>query len=212
MKKNNYFILLSTALFFFSSFTIPPKFDEIIIFYDDFSDNRHNWALETDLSKGFIRNGTYELSSLGKKSDIRVQHLELIDESRDFEIEASLRIVGDSPYSNAIIWGSSSFEGQYEEGFSFGFNSQQQFIALETKASIAHDFFHWQNYPRIHKSEFNKILVKKERNKYHFYINDVLVKTATVRIFEGKNLGFHAANGATIQVDYLKISVFMQRA
>jgi hypothetical protein len=212
MKKINKFILLSITLFSIFSFTNISEFEKIIIFYDDFEDNRNNWLLDTEFSKGNINNSIYELSSLGQRSDIRVQNIDLINEVRDFEIEASIKIIGESKFSNSIIWGTPSMGGQYEEGLSFGINSQQRFIGLKTEDWLAHDLFGWQDNLVIKQNAFNKLLVKKELGKYHFYINNILVKTLQAEAFRGQNFGFHAANGATIQIDYLKISVFLPRA
>jgi len=212
MKKINQFILLSITLFSLFGFTNISEFDKTVIFYDGFDDNRHRWLLDTEFANGNINNGIYELTSLGRRSDIRVQHLDLINEVRDFEIEASIKIIGNSQFSNSIIWGSSSIGGKYKEGLSFGINSQQKFIAMKTEDWVAHDFFTWQPTPIIKENAFNKLVVKKRTDKYHFYINGTLVKTLSTSIFNGQNFGFHAANGATIQIDYLKVSVFLPRA
>ena len=212
MKKTNKFILLSITLFSLFSFTNALKFEKTIIFCDSFQDNRHNWLLDSEFSTGNISNGIYQLVSLGERSDIRVQHLGLMNGIHDFEIEVSIRIIGESEFCNSIIWGTTSIGGQYEEGLSFGINSHQKFIALETKDWVAHDFFGWEKDNGIKKHGFNKLLVRKKLDQYHFYINDRLVKTSSTKTFQGQNFGFHVANGATIQVDYLKVSTFLPRA
>ena len=212
MKKLSNLILLSIILFSLFSFTNVSNWEKTTIFYDDFEDNRHDWLLDSEFSKGTIRNGIYTLSSLGERSDIRVQNLDLINETRDFEIEASIKIIGESKFCNSIIWGTPSIGGQYEEGLSFGINSHQKFIALETKDWVAHDFFPWQENSIIKSNAFNKLLVRKRADEYLFYINDILVRNLSTDAFQGQNFGFHAANGATIQIDYLKVSVFLPRA
>ena len=212
MKTTKKIILLSITLFSIFSFNNVSEFDKTIIFYDDFNDNRYNWLLDTEFSKGSIDNSIYELTSLGNRSDIRVQNVDLINENRDFEVEASIRIVGESAYSNSIVWGSSSVGGHYKKGLSFGFNSHQKFIALQTKDWVAHDFFSWRKDSAIKRNEFNKLLVRKQSDHYHFYINNVLVETLSTKVFNGRNFGFHVANEATIQIDYFKVSIFLPRA
>lgn len=212
MRKINNLITLCITLFSIFSFTTISEFEKTIVFYDDFDDNRNDWILDTDFSKGDINNGIYELASLGERSDIRVQNLDLIKETYDFEIEANIKIIGESKFCNSIIWGTPSVGGEYEEGLSFGINSYQKFIALETKDWVAHDFFDWQDDSVIKENAFNKLLVRKNQQEYHFYINDNLVKVLSTEAFQGHNFGFHAANGATIQIDYLQVSVFLPRA
>ena len=215
MKSHANLIILSLAIILLSSFTVPVNVttysDLIIVFEDNFDDNSKNWVLGTQYSEGTIQDGYFELSSMGERSDIRIQSLDIVNESYDFEVESSIRILGDSDFCNSIIWGSPSVGGHYERGLSFGFNSNKEFIALNTQDWIAEDLTNWEITEIIQPNDFNKVLLKKIGNEYRFYINDILVKTLPFVEFEGYNFGFHAANGATIQVDYFKVSVYAPR-
>jgi hypothetical protein len=203
---------LLAAFILQTSFTTTINYDKIIVFEDHFDDNSKDWQLNTAYSQGLIHDGYFELASLGERSDIRMQSLEVVKDGYDFEIEAAIQILDDSDFCNAIVWGTSSTDGDFEKGQSFGINSRKEFIALDTREWVAHDLINWENSELIVPATYNKILLKKEGKNYHFFINEELVKSLPIQSFDGNNFGFHAANGATIRVDYFKVSIFVATA
>lgn len=204
--------LLLTFFILQTSFTTTILYDKIVVFEDHFDDNSKNWQLNTGYAQGFIHDGYYELTSLGERSDIRMQTLEMVKEGYDFEIEAAIQILDDSEFCNAIVWGTSSTDGAFEKGQSFGINTRKEFIALDTREWVAHDLMNWENSELIIPATYNKIVLIKKGKKYHFFINEKLVKILPIQSFDGNNFGFHAANGATIRVDYFKVSIFVTAA
>jgi hypothetical protein len=95
---------------------------------------------------------------------------------------------------------------------SFGFNSKKEFIALNTVDWVARDITHWEFTDFIQPDDYNIIKLRKKGEKYYFYINNQLVKELQPRDFIGQNFGFHAANSATIHVDYFKVSIYVPLA
>ncbi len=208
------FIKLSLLLLVFIGGTAHTtiSYEQFVVFEDNFDDNHNNWVLTTHYSSGTIKNGHMELSSSGDHSDIRMQNLETVNDENDFEIEASIKIKGASTFCNALVWGTSSIGGYFEEGYSFGFNSEQRFIALDVKNWIAEDIIDWEYSDVLATDDFNKIVIRKKGDLHLFYINDIQVKALPAKSFDGQNFGFHVANGATIQVDYFKVSIFIPRS
>ncbi len=204
--------VLLTIFLLQTSFTTTIQYDKVVVFEDHFNDNSKNWQLDTEYSEGTIHNGYYELTSFGQRSDIRIQPLKVVKEGYDFEVEATIQILNDSDFSNAIVWGTSSTDGDFEKGQSFGINTRKEFIALDTREWVAHDLTNWEISELIIPSNYNKIVLRKKGNNYHFFINEVLVKTLPAQSFDGNNFGFHAANNATIRVDYFKVSIFVPMA
>jgi len=182
---------------------------EIVVFYDDFKNNDNNWVLDTRYSTGSIQDGYFKLISGGERSDIRIQTLDRVKEVNDFKVEAKIKIIGDSPYSNAIVWGTNTVGGHFEEGLSFGINSNQEFIVLNTQNWVAESVIKWELSDKILADDYNIIQLRKKGDEYHFYINNQLVKTLPSELFIGQNFGFHAANDATIHVDYFKVSIYV---
>lgn len=218
MKSKVFILLFTTLSLFAQSFVWFNANDDhqyyecVTVFEDHFDDNRHFWKLDTRYSEATIQNGVMELVSLGERSDIRVQSLERFLGQHDYEIETSIKIIGESSYSNSIVWGTTSTGGYYEQGLSFGFDSQQRFITLETRDWAAYDLTSWTQSSAIQQGEFNKITIRKKGHEHLFFINDVLLVKTVAQPLLGANFGIHVANGATIQVDYLKAKVYLPRA
>lgn len=188
------------------------SYERFVVFEDNFDNNQNKWILTTHYSTASIENGHMQLVSNGDHSDIRMQNLDMVNDENDFEIEASIKIIGTSTFCNALVWGTSSIAGYFEEGFSFGFNSEQRFIALDVKDWIAEDIIDWEYSDVLATNDFNKIVIRKKGDLHLFYINDLLVKALPAKSFQGQNFGFHVANGATIQIDHFKVSIFIPRS
>ncbi len=205
-------LIYSSVLIVHTGFVTQVSLDEVVIFQDDFDDTSKHWVMDTRYANGVIENGYYELTSNGERSDIRMQQLDIVREENDFKVEARIKIIGDSPFSNAIVWGTWAVGGGFEEGYSFGFNSRGEYIILSTEDWVANDITNWEAASVIAPNDYNTLLLYKKGGQHLFYINGKLVKTLPSEEFIGQNFGFHAANGSTIQVDYFKVSIFVPRA
>ncbi|MCK5145220.1 caspase family protein [bacterium] len=218
MKTN--FQLLVYALIFLVSTCVSgqnvwdPKIYEAIpvnykktIFYDAFNDNRNNWeAGDGQYRYGRVENGYY-LWGNGGSINCGSKRAMSIGSNVDFEIEAMVKIVkAKIKYTCGIIWGCSQiplgFQGQY---FHMTFNRESKlFIGRWDDGSRKKYYSKKQKEIKI--DEYNKLTVRKYKDKYYFFINEVFVKSIKFQSWFGQDVGFLGSINSVMHADYLRIS------
>jgi hypothetical protein len=175
------------------------------IFIDNFSNNKNKWptGLSADSCyNGKIVNGAFELTSTCKDSYPWYYIPRTIDILRDFEIEANILYVkGENDNAISLIWGKD--DNGYR--FNFGITGNGQYKICRYNGSWF-NLKDWTASDLIHKSDYNKLTVRKIDTNYYFFLNEKLVHTCDLYAFFGNQIGFQDNKNTTIRVDYLKVS------
>lgn len=181
------------------------EYNKNTIFYEDFTDNQKLWfSRQTDNKSAEIKNGRYRIETLTNKNSETVNNIVNFDNSKDFEIETKIRFAGGTEKSaQAFLWGISN--SPYED-YGFLFLQSGHFEITNYKDKTYHKFKDWTLLNNYHKSQFNKITIRKFANQYYFFFNEELVYQMPFIKFTGNKIGFEVGKKSSIEVDYLKVS------
>jgi Caspase domain len=174
------------------------------VLQDDFSKFSNYWLLgieENSWSEN-IEDGHLVFESLTNKPKEDLIPV-IIDQSRSFEIEASIRFV----------------EGQMDKGYGLQWgkaaNPMKQYDFLLTGAGHFtidrytgefKDYVPFTISPKVNRYAFNKLTVRKVAEKYYFFLNEDLIHTMPFEPFFGNLVGFQVAENSTIRVDNIDIA------
>lgn len=177
------------------------------IFNEDFDNNVNDWINTTKAGEysGSVKNGFYHWQSLNTSTRTTwCSSIPEIDQSRDFQIEAQIKIVKYNASGDAhkLIWG----KDVNGNNFGLGFNGDGEIRGSKYIDGSYVGFIDWKKLESFNKYGYNKLLVKKLGDYYYFYFNDKFVKSVPFEPFYGNQTGFSVAPGSTMNVDYLKIS------
>lgn len=190
-----------------SNYYVP---DENIdhLFYDDFLTNKNNWKIVIDehsfreIENGVIKSWSFFTNdSRYWRSAFSLKKID-IDESKNFEIEASIRCIqyGVSPVS--LIWGRNS---ETLKTFYFGFNSDGSVQILKYENDQFHVFYNKKcNF--FNPNSFNRLTVRKSYGWLYFFINSNLIFKMPYLNLPGHEIGFQSPSNTTIEVDFIRIS------
>ena len=172
------------------------------IFVDDFRDNRYEWYQNDNNDNRFvIENGIYHCQSKDQ-SYWTTQKMIDIDETRNFEIETRIEIKNegvDNAFTANIHWGFKDTQNSYF----FAFTEDLAYWIVE---KTNNRFDRWKDGENQYIVEgFNKLTVRKYRDKYYFFINENLAYSRDYASFKGNNISFWIAPYSTMHVDYLFI-------
>lgn len=217
MKKSNIFailILLSVQVFSQSNYNDYSISSKAKLFYDDFNNNDNKWiAVSNDKKQYKIDSGYYSVQSKNKYGKI-VRRTISIDNSKDFEIEAKMKILKDDNINDAHLlhWGGTS-----GKQFEFGFNLNGKYIIGKYDASLSKgdkfiSYVNWPHSPDIVKNDFNKLTIRKVKNYYYFFINEKLVHKMPFVDFFGNKMGVKCSSNSILQVDYMYVSYLEKNA
>ncbi len=171
------------------------------VFFDDFNDNHNNWWKGSSTKIAKVQNGYYLFESLDDISGWAANNI-FIDETRDFEIETKIKMVkGPDSESQMLIWGRNKKGNSYRFYFSGKGNFQ-----ISDYTDKYHPFLDWTRAKRLQKNEYNKLTVRKAKNTYTFFINEVLVHQMPYKKLYGKGIGFSVGGRCAIHIDFLRVS------
>jgi hypothetical protein len=175
-----------------------------VVLKDDFSKFSNYWLLgiEENSWSESIEDGRLIFQSLTDKAKEDLLPV-LIDQNRNFEIEASIRFV----------------EGMMDKGYGLQWgkavNPLKQFDFLLTGAGHFtidkytgefKDYVPFTLSDKVNRYAFNKLTIRKVAGNYYFFLNEKLVHSMPFEPFFGNLLGFQVGENSTIQVDDLDIS------
>jgi hypothetical protein len=165
---------------------------------EDFLDNRHGWNLgaDTEVSSA-IENGTFVFETLDEVAYFSPLSGVVIDQDRDFELEASIKLVSGNR-STMLLWAGSS--GTDLNFFGFAQDSVAFVGNWLTGVSITKELAFFD------PSAYNKLTVRKLGDWYHFYLNEQYFDVMAVEPFNGNLLGFYVGARSKMMVDYLYVN------
>lgn len=181
------------------------RYNKTTFYYDDFSDNQKSWTTGRTESKfKEIKNGKYYLEALTETNSQTANNVVDLDNSKDFEIEALIKVTGgDDSRGQALLWGISS--NPYED-YGYLFTQNGQFEITNYKNNTYNKYKDWTVLNNYKKSQFNKLTIRKYSNQYYFFFNEELVYQMPFVKFYGNRIGFEVGKKSSIEVDYLKVS------
>ena len=208
--------LLSTlVLFFFISYSgsAQEKYSDFTdrqkekIFLDDFSNNNNGWWTgDNPYALGEVTNGYYILEWRGDLPIWNSYREIKFDLSRDFEIEADIRQVTESTdLLFGLIFNRSS-AGEY----GFVVNRQNASVIFQDKTNEDRRFI--KSGPdnsiliKVERDKFNKFTIRKVKNEFFFFINELFIKSAYASDLNSNIIGFQLWYKQKIMVDNLKVS------
>jgi uncharacterized repeat protein (TIGR01451 family) len=175
-----------------------------VIFQDDFSRFSNYWLLgiEENSWAENIEKGCLVFQSLTDKPKEDLLPV-IIDQKRDFEIEASVRFVeGVMDKAYGIQWGKSvNPVKQYD----FLLSGGGQYTIDKFTGDFT-DYVPFTLSDIVNRYAFNKLTIRKIADKYYFFLNEKFVYSMPFEPFFGNLVGFQVAEKSTIMVDNIAIS------
>ena len=208
MKQFVILLALFAAHFSFaqSDYGDYPAARRTEVFFDDFEDNQNEW-MTGSFSKGNrvaqVENGYYSWNANSKYYGLNASWKSIpINEIKDFEIEAAIKLVKEKRRSEAaaLSWGRSG-----KGSFYLAFKDDEFVVSIWTDRRKPELVTEWTPTPFLQENEYNKLTVRKVGSTYYLFINEELVHTmAKTKRFFGSDIGFESNN--LIHVDYLRVS------
>ena len=181
-----------------------------IIFKDDFSSNKNNWAVSNKSESNLeIRNGKYYFEHKRTSRGWTSSRIVDIDESKDFEIESRiLKIDGIRNNGYGFVFGRKDADNQFVFTISAnGSYSIDQYI--NGKFTAIKDWTK-SSYIKTGNNVYNTLKIKKERGFIKFYVNDRYLTLYTHKPFMGKRFGYVVYQKQKIGIDDLTIKYINQ--
>jgi uncharacterized protein (TIGR02145 family) len=175
-----------------------------IIYYDDFSTDKGLKANNDGYSKGVYNYKYYQLSS---ESNIYLGELPLnkyINQSKDFQIEATMKFVsGRDNNGNGIRWGKSG-----SNYFYFQFSGNGQFSIGKRVNNQWVDLLPWTKSSYVNTLNYNKLTIRKISSRYYFFINENLVHECYFETFYGDENCLYSNINSTVHISNINITYF----
>ncbi|MFY0604601.1 MAG: caspase family protein [Flavobacteriaceae bacterium] len=171
---------------------------------EQFNNNLKKWDTSSDDKIDYkVANGKYYIEHKRTTKGYSTYNDVYVDTNKDFEIETKIdKISGVTNYAYGLMWGKkagNSFRFYISSGGYYkiarNVNSKEQIIKKWTKTS----------YVNTGNGKSNVLKVKKESDKYKFYINGNYVSESDYESFYGEDMGYVVFNRQKIGVDYLRI-------
>lgn len=171
---------------------------------DDFSKFSNYWLLgiEENSWSETIEDGHLVFKSLTDKSKEDLLPA-IIDQKRDFEIEASIRFVeGQMDKGYGLQWGKSVNPIRQ---FDFLLTGGGHFTIDKYDGSFI-DYVPFTVSESVNRYAFNKLTVRKVTDKYYFFLNEKLIHSMPFEPFFGNLIGFQVGDNSTIAIDNIEIA------
>lgn len=190
-----------------SNYNDYSKNDREDLFYENFqsSYNVNDITYDKDgNSYGEYHTGYFELKCT-KSTGIGCtnQIVSTLDQTRDFEIEASIMFKdGLDNNGNGITWGRLDDSNR----FNFSFSGNGQFSVYKRKENIWSEIKGWTISSAINKAGYNKLTIRKVDNNYYFFINEINVCGCPFVPFFGNTMYLFANTNSTVRINSIRVS------
>lgn len=175
-----------------------------VILQDDFSKFSNYWLLgvEENSWSETIEDGHLIFQSLTNKSKEDLLP-SIIDQNRDFEIEASIRFVeGLMDKGYGLQWGKALNPiRQYDFLLTGGGH-----FTIDKYDGTFSDYLPFTISSTVNRYAFNKLTIRKVDDKYYFFLNEKLVHSMPFEPFFGNLIGFQVGDKSTIAIDNISIA------
>lgn len=175
-----------------------------IVLEENFNNNNNPWSnSENEKYKFKVENGQFTINHKQNTSGYTSSIKKYINTLRNFEIETKIKKVGGvSNYPYGIKWG-----GNEKNDFRFYIANSGYYKLVRIVENKEQVIKKWTTTSAINKNigTSNVLKVKKEGNRYSFYINNIYVDKTDFENFHGNEIGFVIYNKQEISVDYLNV-------
>ena len=205
--KNKYSTLLILLTFLITSVSAQQSYSDIsplvktTVFAESFDNNSNNWFIDNLWIKGEVKDGYYKVicKNYQKNSGLSYKSV-AIDETKDFEIEASLKALKGT---GGLVFGMNSKFDHYR--IEIANNTLLIVKNTPSKGKNEQLFSGKLNVSPISGS-FNKITVRKVKDIYYIFLNETFVSKLDKIKPDGDQIGFNVGLNSEISVDYLNVS------
>lgn len=182
------------------------NYDTELIFKDDFNSNTNNWSeLSNEHVNLSFKNGSYNFNHKRVDYGWTTSKSVKIDQTKDFEIETDItKVDGIQNNGYGILWGRKDSDNQFEFFISGDGSYYIEYIE-DGKTQILQS---WTQSNAINKGNGanNRLKIRKENNKYNYYINDTYIMQTDAKPFYGDYLGFVVYYKQNIAYNNLKVN------
>ncbi len=176
-----------------------PESQKQLWFTDRFVDNRSGWTVGKEHGHTLeIKNGNYFLAS-GASAFLVSQDVPL-DESRNFEIEVRMKLTS-GERSALIQWGGSGKDNY----FFYGFTHDQTMLLGKKDRNWPSSLADSKKVSSLSPNDWNVLSIRKQGDKYYFFVNYGFVDIASYSPFEGKSIGFYVGSASILQISQISI-------
>lgn len=186
---------LTLAFLFISFFTFSQN-----VFKEDFNHNNKHWNLKNDyVNKSSISGGMLNWSRSGQKSDVLMQYLNRLDDTKDFSVTIKLKStkIG-SEYG--LLWG-----GKNKSNANYFLIKGKKFRTFKARNGKIESSTDYKINLKISVLE-NILAIEKKGNQIQYKINEVVVMKEPYAGLEGKFFGAILWQNSAITVDYIYAS------
>ena len=175
------------------------------LFLDEFQDNSRGWSVaSTPQASSAVRDGLLALEARADTTHAWWHNTTGVDDSRDFEVEASIRFSrGTALQGQNLVWGRSP-GGEFNQ---FGFTGAGAYGIIVTSGGTFRRVVPWTTSDLVRRDEFNTLTVRKVGDTDYFFVNGTLVHLGPHLPLFGGQVGFLVGKQSSIEVDYLRVSL-----
>lgn len=204
------YLLIFVSLFIVHAYNIAAQqsYSDILpsgktaIFKESFDSNNNKWVLDNLWLKGNVVNGYYDIvcKNYQKSTGLSYKSI-LIDQKKDYEIEASVNTLKGS---GGLAFGITSKYEHYRIDISY--NNTLVILKNTPSKGMNKKLFSGYVNSSIKAGSFNKITIRKLKDIFYIFLNEVLIGRFNKIKPEGDQIGFNVGLNSEISVDYLNIS------
>jgi hypothetical protein len=211
MKYFTVIIVLAVCMFFQANgqsyYSDYSSTDKQTILNENFNDNANDWCVGVKVegkAQGAISGGNFMWQSLVTGTNPTCHINVPIDESRDFEIETSLKFVsGEDNNGIGIYWGGNDYSKNYYYRFAISGNG---FYIISKYDGAWSQYKEWTESSLVNKTDYNKLTIRKVSGNLYFFLNENLIHSMPHPRFFGTNIGFQSNQNSMMYIDYLHVS------
>lgn len=177
------------------------------LFTDSFENNNNEWITDNSWISGNFSDGIYKIVCKNYKDNTGLTY-KVVDlgPDKDFEIETAFKI---NKGTGALVFGlTKEFEHLRVE-----FENKKNLILVKDipAKNKVEKLFSLNVASLIKEGSFNKLTIRRIRNIYYVFINDIFVKQVNNITISGNQLGYSVGLNSDISVDYLNVSNLTMR-
>ena len=173
-------------------------------FYESFSSNKNDWSLDKNQYVNFsLYNGKYYLEHKLDKGGYSSSISRSIDTGKDFEISTKIdKVSGVTDIAYGLMWGRSK-----NNSFRFFITSNGYYKVVRYVEGKEEKIISWKKTSYVKKGNGNSniLTLKKQKNRYLFYINGNYINESDFEPFYGNYIGYVLYNNQKIAIDYLDV-------
>jgi hypothetical protein len=180
-----------------------PVLSKQDITYDEFNvADADRWYIGQGETNCNIKDGEYIIEQTTNQPTILYANIPAIDQQRDFEIEAMIKLEKGDPNEagSGLIWGKEASRFYF-----FGFN-QSGFLVVAKNSPTWTILQDWEKHYMLNKKEYNLLTIRKVAGIMFCFINMKLFYTGPYQPFFGTKLGFYVAPQSTLKIKEFRTS------